>query len=101
VLPAGADPLYQIVNLPALLFSQPPHWEPTQRDYVVVRAEASLAAEFVQATGSAGVQLSELIPDLSKLRAAMRQEASDSSHDVALGEIAKAEDAAKKGMPKG
>ena len=52
-------------------------------------------------TGFSDIQLSELVPELGKLRAEMRACASDVNHDIAIAEVAKAEDAGKNGDTKG
>jgi hypothetical protein len=57
---------------------------------------------FIQtAKGDIGVRMKELLPELAKLRAEMRKEASEPEHDIAVAEIAKAESAATKGDAQG
>ena len=53
-----------------------------------------------QVQGSEKLDLPALAAELAKLRAEMRKEATEPEHDVALGSVAAAEAAAKKGDEK-
>jgi len=57
---------------------------------------------FTQATAGGGdINFAVLAPELARVRAAMRSEAKTAAHDIAIAEIAKAEEAANNGNAKG